>query len=59
MSDNSKVTFDEFMKNGWSYPINTGGAAMSTDAMIDPVTLKKYKLHVNDGELTMTEVTSE
>ena len=59
MSISDHKDINEFMKDGWSYPINTNGASMSTDEMIDPVTLKKYKLHVNDGKLTMTEVTNE
>lgn len=49
----------KFMSGGWSWRSNSDGGSFSTDTLVDPVTGKHYKLHVNDGSLTMTEVTSE
>ena len=53
----TREELNDLMKKGWSYRIDPQGAAVSTDILVDPVTLKRYKLHVNNGKLTMTEVT--
>lgn len=54
----SREELNKLMHDGWSYRINPEGASMSTDILVDPSTLKRYRLHVNDGKLTMTEVDS-
>lgn len=61
MSDTviDQVKLNELIKNGWSYRMPDSNAAFSTDILLDPVTGKRYRLHVRDQELTMTEVTDE
>jgi hypothetical protein len=49
----------KLMSDGWSWWCNSDGGSFSTDTLVDPATGKHYKLHVNNGNLTMTEVTSE
>lgn len=61
MSDKviDQAVLDKLMSDGWSWRGGGGGSGtFSTDELVDPVTGKHYKLHVNNGELTMTEVTS-
>lgn len=47
---------DNLRKGGWSWRTSVEGVALETEIMVDPATGKKYKLHVYEGELTMTEV---
>lgn len=45
---------DELRKAGWSWRTSSNGVFL-----IDPSTGKCYRLHVVDGNLTMTEVDEE
>lgn len=51
----------ELMSNGWSWHggnVTISGSGTGTEYMTDETTGKCYKLHIKDGNLTMTEVTA-
>ena len=50
----------ELMSNGWSWHGGGSGSNSSSDVeyMTAETTGKRYKLHIKDGNLTMTEVTA-
>lgn len=46
----------ELMHNGWSW-VGSSGSSGGSDIMVDETTGKRYRLHITNGDLTMTEVT--
>lgn len=46
----------KLMKDGWSWCGSSTSGVSSDGVFVDESTGKRYKLHVIDGRLTMTEV---